>query len=75
MNETEHYKQAERWLEDAETFYREGDSERAELNLRFAEVHAHLSVAADVDREADAESRLAACVPDGGSRMQVAVNR
>lgn len=75
-NETCNYRRAMEWAAKAERLYVEtNDSEHITLCLRFAEVYAHLSVAADVDREADAEARIAECVPEGGSRLQVAVPR
>ena len=83
-NESQHYAAAEKWLERAEGRYevaREDctfdseDREFVDYALRFANVHAQLAIAADVDREADAGARIAECVPEGGSRLQVAVPR
>lgn len=74
-NEVQHFRQAEDWLEKAEDAYRDGHTagESVDRMLRFAAVHARLATSADVDREADAEVRLAACVADGGSAFDVNV--
>jgi hypothetical protein len=66
-NETEHYASAERWLAKAERLYIEtSDSQHITLALRFAEVHAQLSVAADDDR-------VAGCVDESGTRLRTGV--
>ena len=76
MNESQHYSQAEKWLKQAEAMYeREGANLDVDTFLRFANVHAQLAIAADVDREATAGQRIAECVPEGGSRLQVAMPR
>lgn len=81
-NESRHYTDAEKWLQRAEDrfevaredcTYDSDDREFVDFALRFAAVHAQLSVAADIDREASAEQRIAECVPEGGSRLNVAV--
>ena len=89
-NETDHYKQGDVWLERAEqaaemfaddtakTARAEDVAAVAAIASTFAAIaQAHYagSQAADIDREADAEARIAECVPEGGSRLQVAVPR
>lgn len=74
-NETEHYADAEAWLKRAEAAYaaEQHFDDDSRICLKFAEVHALLSTAADIDREASAEQRLAECVPDGMDSLTVSV--
>ena len=79
-NETGHYAKAVKWVELAEgsaeqQWDRLSAEEQLDYALRFAQTYAALSTAADIDGEAEAEARIAECVPEGGSRLQVAVPR
>ena len=74
MNESDHYCAAEKWLRMAETAYRDNaEFETVTVLTRLANVHAQLAIAADVDREASAEQRIAECVPNGGQALAVSV--
>lgn len=73
-NESRHYCEAEKWLRMAEGAYADGvDLDVITVLQRFAEVHASLAAAADIDREADAEARIASCVPNGSEALAVSV--
>lgn len=78
-NEVEHFCQGEQWLASAERAYAEAsdDSALAQIAVeqKFAELHFLAATAADTDRAANAEQRVADCVPEGGSKFGVAVTR
>lgn len=81
MTGPEHYKEAERLVAQAE-LWRDFDCSGLTAQERIgwtaadaalAQVHATLALADAEDREAAAEARIAECVPEGGSRLNVAV--
>lgn len=73
-NEVEHYCQGEQWLASAERAYAEATDDKCLAQIaveqKFAELHFLAATAADVDRSATAEQRVAECVPEGTSRFQ-----